>query len=50
MFKDVGGKANDSPEVNLVMNVKSNKKGFYRCISSKRKTKEIVGPPLNRTE
>jgi len=50
MFKDVGGKANDSPEVNLVMNVKSNKKGFYTCISSKRKTKEIVGPPLNRTE
>lgn len=28
--------------MNLVMNVKANKKGFYRYINSKRKTKENV--------
>ena len=34
-------------ELNLATNVKGNKKGFYRHISSKRKTRENVGPLLN---
>lgn len=31
-------------ELNLERDVKSNKKGFYRYIDSKKKTKENVGP------
>lgn len=32
--------------MNLVKDLKNNKRGFYRCIGQKRPAKEIV-PPLN---
>ena len=34
-------------EVNLVRDVKNNKKGFYRYIGQKRQTNEIVPPPID---
>ncbi|PKU30946.1 hypothetical protein llap_18751 [Limosa lapponica baueri] len=34
-------------ELNLARDVKDNKKGFFKYISSKRKTRENVGPVLN---
>jgi len=34
-------------ELNLARDVKDNKKGFFKYINSKRKTKENVGPLLN---
>ena len=34
-------------ELNLVRDIKANKKGFYRYISSKRRTKGNTGPRLN---
>lgn len=34
-------------ELNLARDVKDNKKGFFSCISSKRKSRENVGPLLN---
>lgn len=37
-------KAKARLELNLAMNIKGNKKGFYRYIGDKRKTGEIVGP------
>ena len=33
--------------MNLARDVKNNKKGFYRYISQKRKTKEIIPPLVN---
>jgi len=35
-------------ELNLARDVKDNKKGFFNYISSKRKTRENVGPLLNK--
>jgi len=34
--------------LNLVRDVKDNKKGFFNYISSKRKTRDNVGPLLNK--
>ena len=34
-------------ELNLARDVKDNKKGFFMYLSSKRKTRENVGPRLN---
>lgn len=36
-------------EVNLARDVKGNKKGFYKYINSKRKTRENLGLLLNGT-
>lgn len=35
-------------ESNLVRHMKCNNKGFYKCLNSKRKTRENVGPLLSR--
>jgi len=40
-------KAKAHPELNLARNVKDNKKGFLKYISSKQKSRENVGPLLN---
>uniref|UniRef100_A0A8C3H5H4 Reverse transcriptase domain-containing protein n=1 Tax=Chrysemys picta bellii TaxID=8478 RepID=A0A8C3H5H4_CHRPI len=40
-------KAKSHLELQLARDVKSNKKGFYRYVSSKKKVKESVGPLLN---
>ena len=37
-------------ELNLARDVKDNKKGFFKYISSKRKTGDTVGPLLNKEE
>ena len=34
-------------ELNLAKEVKDNKKVFFKCVNSKRKTRENVGPLLN---
>ncbi|GAB0178706.1 mitochondrial enolase superfamily member 1 [Grus japonensis] len=47
MCRDATTKAKDHLELNLARNVKDNKKGFFKYISSKRKTKEDVVPLLN---
>ena len=44
---DVTRKAKAHVELNLARNVKNNKKGFFNYISSKRKTRDNVGPLLN---
>ena len=36
-------------ELNLARDAKNNKKGFYRYVSQKRKVKESVYPPMNKT-
>jgi len=36
-------------ELNLMRSIKDNKKSFYRCITSKRKSRESLGLPLNGT-
>ncbi|KAM7160392.1 uncharacterized protein RBU57_010555 [Macrochelys suwanniensis] len=40
-------KAKSHLELQLARNVKSNKKGFFRYVSNKKKVKESVGPLLN---
>jgi len=40
-------KANAHLELNLTRDIRDNKKGFFKYISSKQKTKENVGPLLN---
>uniref|UniRef100_A0A8B9PGQ4 Reverse transcriptase domain-containing protein n=1 Tax=Apteryx owenii TaxID=8824 RepID=A0A8B9PGQ4_APTOW len=45
--RDVTRKAKARLELNLARDVKDNKKGFFKYISSKRKTRENVGPLLN---
>ncbi|GAB0209397.1 mitochondrial enolase superfamily member 1 [Grus japonensis] len=45
--RDATRKAKAHLELNLAMDVKDNKKGFFKYISSKRKTRENVGPLLN---
>ena len=46
-------KAKAQLELNLARDVKNRKKGFYRCVGQKRKTKEKVHhprpPPINKT-
>lgn len=42
-------KAKASLEFNLVRDVKDNKKGFYRCVSNERKTRENTGPLMDET-
>lgn len=42
-------KAKANLELNLARVVKSNKNGLYKCINSKRKTEENIGPLLNGT-
>ncbi|PKU41514.1 rna-directed dna polymerase from mobile element jockey-like [Limosa lapponica baueri] len=41
-------KANVRLELNLARGAKNNK-GFYRCVSQKRKVKESVPPPMSKT-
>ncbi|GAB0208473.1 mitochondrial enolase superfamily member 1 [Grus japonensis] len=45
--RDATRKAKAHLELNLARDVKDNKKGFFKYISSKRKTRENVGPWLN---
>jgi len=45
--RDATRKAKVHLELNLARNVKDNKKGFFKYISSKWKTRENVGPLLN---
>ncbi|GAB0204380.1 mitochondrial enolase superfamily member 1 [Grus japonensis] len=45
--RDATRKAKAHLELNLARDVKDNKKGFFEYISSKRKTRENVGPLLN---
>ncbi|GAB0210235.1 mitochondrial enolase superfamily member 1 [Grus japonensis] len=45
--RDATRKAKAHLELNLAREVKDNKKGFFKYISSKRKTRENVGPQLN---
>ncbi|GAB0204864.1 mitochondrial enolase superfamily member 1 [Grus japonensis] len=45
--RDATRKAKAHLELNLARDVKDNKKGFFKSISSKRKTRENVGPLLN---
>ncbi|GAB0209695.1 mitochondrial enolase superfamily member 1 [Grus japonensis] len=45
--RDATRKAKAHLELNLAGDVKDNKKGFFKYISSKRKTRENVGPLLN---
>ncbi|GAB0182178.1 mitochondrial enolase superfamily member 1 [Grus japonensis] len=45
--RDAVRKAKAHSELNLARIVKDNKKGFFKYISSKRKTRENVGPLLN---
>jgi len=46
-FRDATRKAKAHLELNLARDVKDNKKGFFNYISSKRKTRDNVGPLLN---
>lgn len=46
MCKDEVKKTKAHLEFNLVRDMKGNKKGFYRCISSKIKAMENAGPLL----
>ncbi|PKU35582.1 glycerol kinase [Limosa lapponica baueri] len=45
--RDATRKAKAHLELNLQRDVKDNEKGFFKCNSSKRKTRENVGPLLN---
>ena len=45
--RDATRKAKVHLELNLARDVKDNKKGFFKHISSKRKTRDNVGPLLN---
>jgi len=45
--RDATRKAKAHLELNLARDVKDNKKGFFNYISSKRKTRDNVGPLLN---
>jgi len=45
--RDTTRKAKIHLALNLARNVKNNKKGFFKCISSKGKMRENVGPLLN---
>jgi len=45
--RDAKRKANVHLELNLARDVKNNTKGFFKYISSKRKTSNNVGPLLN---
>ncbi|GAB0184039.1 mitochondrial enolase superfamily member 1 [Grus japonensis] len=45
--RDATRKTKAHLELNLARDVKDNKKGFFKYISSKRKTRENVGPLLN---
>ena len=45
--RDAMRKAKSHLELNLARDVKDNKKGFFKSISSKRKTRETVGLLLN---
>ncbi|GAB0188533.1 mitochondrial enolase superfamily member 1 [Grus japonensis] len=45
--RDATRKAKAHLELNLARDVKENKKGFFKYISSKRKNRENVGPLLN---
>ena len=45
--RDATRKAKAHLELNLARDVKDNKKGFFKCISRKRKTRVNVGPLLN---
>ncbi|KAK4829028.1 hypothetical protein QYF61_001803 [Mycteria americana] len=42
-------KAKAQMELNLARDNKDNKKGFYKYVGDKRKTRENVGPLLNKT-
>jgi len=45
--RDATRKAKVHLELNLARDVKDNKKGFFKYIGSKRKTRDNVGPLLN---
>ena len=46
--RDVMRKTKVHLELNVVREVKDNKKGFLKYVSSKTKTRENVGPLLNK--
>ncbi|GAB0185935.1 mitochondrial enolase superfamily member 1 [Grus japonensis] len=46
-YRDEVRKAEAQLELDLAWDVKDNKKGFYKYIGDKRKTRENVGPLLN---
>lgn len=50
MLKDEVKKTEAHLEFNLVKDMKGNKKGFYRCISSKIKAMGKVGPLLKNQD
>jgi len=45
--RDATRKAKAHLELNLAKDVKKNKKGFFKYISSKRRIRDNVGPLLN---
>jgi len=45
--RDATRKTKAHLELNLARDIRNNKKGFFNCISSKQKTTDNVGPPLN---
>ena len=47
VYRDVTWKAKDHLELNLARNIEDYEKGFFKHISSKRKTRENVDPLLN---
>ncbi|PKU39258.1 rna-directed dna polymerase from mobile element jockey-like [Limosa lapponica baueri] len=47
LFRDAMRKAKAHLELNLARDIKDNKKGFFKYISSKRKTRENVSPLLS---
>ncbi|PKU41029.1 rna-directed dna polymerase from mobile element jockey-like [Limosa lapponica baueri] len=49
VYRDETRKAKTSLELNLTSDVKVNKKGFFKYIGGKKKTRENVGPLLNET-
>ncbi|PKU35770.1 rna-directed dna polymerase from mobile element jockey-like [Limosa lapponica baueri] len=49
LLEDETRKAKTCLEVNLARDVKVNRKGFFKYIGGKRKTRENVGPLLNET-
>jgi len=47
LCRDVVRRAEAQLELNLVMDAKNNKKGFYRCLSQERKVKESILSLMN---
>ena len=45
LCRDGVRKAKAQLDMNLTRDMKNNKKGFYRCVSQKRKVKKIIPSP-----